>query len=66
MLAGRNFNVNQLLNWRDEGSRFTIYLNATINYSIMQIPSILSNTFINNGGFETYSLLFFLKITDCS
>ena len=37
MLAGRNFNVNQLLNWRDEGSRFTIYLNATINYSIMQI-----------------------------
>lgn len=49
MLAGRNFNVNQLLNWCGEESRFTIYLKAIINYSIMQIPSILSNTFIKMG-----------------
>lgn len=49
MLAGRNFNVNQLLNWCDEESRFTIYLKAIINYSIMQIPSFLSNTFIKMG-----------------
>lgn len=49
MLAGRNFNVNQLLNWQYEESRFTIYLKAIINYSIMQIPCILLNTFIKMG-----------------
>jgi hypothetical protein len=49
MLAGRNFNVNQLLNWQDEGSRSIIYLKAIINYSIRQIPCILSNTFIKMG-----------------